>query len=233
MVATGRGATKGILIKGPTVLESVHKIDAIVLDKTGTLTRGVVADDLDSDGKPVVIGDELKPSSREAVDKLRKSGLTVYMASGDQKSIAESIAEQAGIDKDCVFSEILPDDKYKIVEKLKADGKTVAMVGDGVNDAPALALADLGVAIGTGTDVAIAASDITLISGDLLGVVDALQLSRRTLRIIKGNLFWAFFYNIAMIPLAGLGMLNPMLASGAMALSSVFVVANSLRLKNA
>ncbi|QHN37365.1 heavy metal translocating P-type ATPase [Gordonia pseudamarae] len=333
LVGTGRGAQLGILIKGPEVLESTRQVDTVVLDKTGTVTTGVMTlvdavcepgvertellrlagalEDASEhpiaaavaagaraevgelpavegftnlegrgvrgvvDGKAVVVGrealladwsqtlsaevaaakadaehggktvvavgwdgaargilvvaDTVKPTSAQAITRFTELGLTPVLLTGDNTAVARQIAAEVGIEQ--VHAEVLPADKVSVIAALQADGKTVAMVGDGVNDAPALAQADLGLAMGTGTDVAIAASDITLVRGDLRSAADAIRLSRKTLRTIKSNLFWAFAYNVAAIPVAALGMLNPMLAGAAMAFSSVFVVANSLRLR--
>lgn len=178
----------------------------------------------------LVVADTVKPTSAEAVRQFERLGLTPILLTGDNASAARRIADEVGIEQ--VIADTLPADKVAAIKRLQSQGKVVAMVGDGVNDAAALATADLGVAMGTGTDVAIEAADLTVTRGDLRAAVDAIRLSRRTLTIIKANLFWAFGYNIAAIPLAALGMLNPMLAGAAMAFSSVFVVANSLRLRS-
>lgn len=329
MVGTGKGAQNGILFKGGEYLETTHKIEAILLDKTGTVTNGkpevtdyneyikgtlnyivsaeaksehpladaivsygdknhtqkleiqsfeaipgkglhAIVDNrdvligtrvlmnmfgidinaeedkyalLENQGKTVMfttidkkfaasiaVADTIKPSSKSAIDKLKNLGLKVYMVTGDNKRTAEAIASQVGIEN--VYAEVLPEQKANTVKDLKEKGYKVAMVGDGINDAPALAFADIGIAIGTGSDVAIEAADITLVGGDLDHIPKAIDLSRKTMRNIRQNLFWALFYNAIGIPIAAMGFLEPWVAGAAMAFSSVSVVSNSLRLKN-
>ncbi|MEU4215305.1 heavy metal translocating P-type ATPase [Actinoplanes sp. NPDC026623] len=312
LVGTGRGAQLGVLIRGVEALESTRRVDTIVLDKTGTVTTGVmtvscvvpepgrdegevlrlagaveaasehplgraivraaaargplpaVSDfkatagvgvrgvvegaevevargagdtaetwvELRVDGVAwgrIALADAVRPTSAAAVRGLRALGLEPVLVTGDAPAVAEAVAAQVGVTE--VIAGVLPAGKVDVVRRLQARGRSVAMVGDGVNDAAALAQADLGVAMGAGSDVAIEASDLTLMRGDLTAAVDAVRLSRRTVTIIRGNLFWAFAYNVAALPLAAAGLLNPMIAGAAMALSSIFVVANSLRLR--
>ncbi|MGH3489931.1 MAG: heavy metal translocating P-type ATPase, partial [Actinopolymorphaceae bacterium] len=194
--------------------------------------RTVVAVAWDGTARGVlVVADTVKPTSAEAVQELRALGLSPRLLTGDNETVARTVAQEVGIDAEHVIAGVLPQDKADVVARLQGEGRVVAMVGDGVNDAAALARADLGLAMGTGTDVAIEASDLTLVRGDLRVAADAIRLSRATLRTIRWNLFWAFAYNLAALPLAAAGLLNPMLAGAAMAFSSVFVVSNSLRLR--
>jgi Cu+-exporting ATPase len=203
---------------------------AAALERAQAAGRTAVAAAWDGEVRGLlVVADRVRPTSREAVGLLRAQGLRPMLLTGDNAATARAVAAEVGVDD--VVAEVLPADKAAVVRRLQDEGRVVAVVGDGVNDAPALAQADLGIAVGTGTDVAIEASDLTLVSGDLRGAADAVRLARRTLRTIEGNLFWAFAYNVAALPLAAAGYLNPLIAGAAMALSSLFVVGNSLRLR--
>lgn len=238
MVGIGKAAQKQILIKDAAALESLRKVDVLVTDKTGTLT--ISNKDIDftkADNLPFEERETLKPNAREAMDELQKKGIEVYMMSGDKDEAARYWAEKAGIKH--YHSKVLPQDKENLVRKLQAEGKCVAMVGDGINDTQALALADVSIAIGKGTDVAMDVAQVTLMGDDLSAIPEAVQLSRNTVRMIWENLFWAFIYNIVCIPLAA-GLLyafgidwqiTPSWASALMAFSSVSVVLNSLRLR--
>ncbi|MCW2765117.1 MAG: heavy metal-transporting ATPase [Nocardioides sp.] len=231
-----RGTVEGrsVVVGRPRLLAEHGLVlsDALVaaIERAEQQGRTAVAVGWDGRARGVlVVSDTVKPSSAAAVRELRELGLRPVLLTGDNERAARAVAAEVGIDE--VIAEVLPADKVDVVKRLQAQGRVVAMVGDGVNDAAALAQADLGLAMGTGTDVAIEASDLTLVRGDLRVAADAVRLARRTLATIKGNLFWAFAYNLAALPLAAAGLLNPMLAGGAMALSSVFVVSNSLRLR--
>lgn len=238
MVGIGKAAQKQILIKDAAALESLRKVDVLVTDKTGTLTiPNKNIDFTKADNLPFEERETLKPNAREAMDELQKKGIEVYMMSGDKDEAARYWAEKAGIKH--YHSKVLPQDKENLVRKLQAEGKRVAMVGDGINDTQALALADVSIAIGKGTDVAMDVAQVTLMGDDLSAIPEAVQLSRNTVRMIWENLFWAFIYNIVCIPLAA-GLLyafgidwqiTPSLASALMAFSSVSVVLNSLRLR--
>lgn len=238
MVGIGKAAQKQILIKDAAALESLRKVDVLVTDKTGTLTiPNKNIDFTKADNLPFEERETLKPNAREAMDELQKKGIEVYMMSGDKDEAARYWAEKAGIKH--YHSKVLPQDKENLVRKLQAAGKRVAMVGDGINDTQALALADVSIAIGKGTDVAMDVAQVTLMGDDLSAIPEAIQLSRNTVRMIWENLFWAFIYNIVCIPLAA-GLLyafgidwqiTPSWASALMAFSSVSVVLNSLRLR--
>ena len=238
MVGIGKAAQKQILIKDAAALESLRKVDVLVTDKTGTLTiPNKNIDFTKADNLPFEERETLKPNAREAMDELQKKGIEVYMMSGDKDEAARYWAEKAGIKH--YHSKVLPQDKENLVRQLQAEGKCVAMVGDGINDTQALALADVSIAIGKGTDVAMDVAQVTLMGDDLSAIPEAIQLSRNTVRMIWENLFWAFIYNIVCIPLAA-GLLyafgidwqiTPSLASALMAFSSVSVVLNSLRLR--
>lgn len=232
MVGIGKAAEKNILIKDATALEEIRKVDAMVIDKTGTLTQQPIAN-----SQQPTANEELKPHAREAMQQLQQMGIEVYMMSGDKEERAKEIAHEAGIEH--YRSEVLPQDKENLVRDLQAQGKHVAMVGDGINDSQALARADVSIAMGKGTDVAMDVAQVTLMGSDLRRIPETIALSKQTVNMIHQNLFWAFIYNIICIPLAaGLPYLfgiqwqiTPMWASALMAFSSVSVVLNSLRLK--
>lgn len=242
MVGIGKAAQKQILIKDASALENLHKIQALVVDKTGTLTLTIPNPNIDFTRPtdiPLEERETLKPNAKEAIAQLQSAGIEVYMMSGDKEEAAHYWAAEAGIRN--YRSKVLPGDKQALVQQLQSEGKRVAMVGDGINDTQALALADVGIAIGRGTDVAMDVAQITLMGDDLMSLPEAVRLSRRTVRMIWQNLFWAFVYNIVCIPLAAGALhifgvdfqITPMWASALMAFSSVSVVLNSLRLRYA
>ena len=238
MVGIGKAAQEKVLIKDATALERLRKVDAMVIDKTGTLT--IPNQDIDftkADDLPLEARESLKPNAAEAMQSLQNSGVEVYMMSGDKEEAARYWAQKAGIEH--YKSKVLPQDKEDLVRTLQQRGKTVAMVGDGINDTQALALADVSIAIGRGTDVAMDVAQVTLMSDDLRCIPKAIRLSQRTVKMIGQNLFWAFIYNIVCIPLAAGALhlfaidfqITPMWAGMLMAFSSVSVVLNSLRLR--
>ncbi|ODT99268.1 MAG: carbonate dehydratase [Pseudonocardia sp. SCN 72-86] len=231
-----RVVAHAVLVGRPALLAS-HDIDlpdSLVEARDAAERAGHTAVVVAWDGHAravLAVADGIKPTSAEAIRRLRALGLRPMLLTGDNGAAARTVAERVGIDPADVISDVMPEDKVAVVTRLQGEGRVVAMIGDGVNDAAALATADLGLAMGTGTDVAIEAGDLTLVRGDLLAAVDAVRLARRTLSTIRGNLFWAFAYNVAAVPVAAAGLLNPMIAGAAMAFSSVFVVTNSLRLR--
>ncbi|MEU0313913.1 heavy metal translocating P-type ATPase [Nocardioides sp. NPDC006273] len=238
-IITDGEVSHAVLVGRPRLLAewSQHLTPPLEAAMTEAAEKGQTAVAVGWDGRArgvLVVADAIKPTSAEAISQLRGLGLTPVLLTGDNATVATAVATAVGIEAgpDTVIAEVMPSEKVDVIKRLQEEGKTVAMVGDGVNDAAALAQADLGLAMGTGTDVAIEASDLTLVRGDLRAAADAIRLSRRTLGTIKGNLFWAFAYNVAALPLAAAGLLNPMLAGAAMAFSSVFVVSNSLRLRS-